>query len=64
MKNDKNNSNSPHSTNSARAEDISSERRRLSSQTLFGTRNEIVIVHNDDEYRLRITSNGKLILTK
>jgi hemin uptake protein HemP len=40
------------------------ERRRFSSRGLFGTQNEIVIDHHDDEYRLRITSNGKLILTK
>ncbi|WAK03688.1 hemin uptake protein HemP [Methylobacter sp. YRD-M1] len=40
------------------------ERRRFSSRELFGTQNEIVIDHHDDEYRLRITSNGKLILTK
>jgi len=44
--------------------DAHNERRSLSSSALFGTRNEIVIVHNDEEYRLRITSNGKLILTK
>ncbi|WP_374090012.1 hemin uptake protein HemP [Methylomicrobium lacus] len=44
--------------------DTHNERRSLSSGALFGTRNEIVIVHNDEEYRLRITSNGKLILTK
>ncbi|MBL1264867.1 hemin uptake protein HemP [Methylomicrobium sp. RS1] len=41
-----------------------SEKRRISSSALFGTRNEIVILHNEEEYRLRITSNGKLILTK
>ncbi|MGJ0492876.1 hemin uptake protein HemP [Methylobacter sp.] len=40
------------------------ERRRVSSSELFGAQNEIVIDHHDDEYRLRITSNGKLILTK
>ncbi|MGR9087205.1 MAG: hemin uptake protein HemP [Gammaproteobacteria bacterium] len=38
--------------------------RRLSSRALFGDRNEVVIVHNNEDYRLRITSNGKLILTK
>jgi hemin uptake protein HemP len=40
------------------------ERRRVNSSELFGAQNEIVINHHDDEYRLRITSNGKLILTK
>jgi hemin uptake protein HemP len=45
-------------------EDTLNDRHRLSSSVLFGTRNEIVIVHNDEEYRLRITRAGKLILTK
>ncbi|AMK79344.1 MULTISPECIES: hemin uptake protein HemP [Methylomonas] len=39
-------------------------RPRLNSQLLFGAQNEIVIEHQGDEYRLRITSNDKLILTK
>lgn len=37
---------------------------RLSSRDLFGSQREVVIVHRGDEYRLRITSLGKLILTK
>jgi len=40
------------------------ERRRVGSNELFGAQNEIVIEHNNEEYRLRITSNDKLILTK
>jgi hemin uptake protein HemP len=40
------------------------ERRRLSSAVLFGQSREVVIAHNGDEYRLRLTSQGKLILTK
>lgn len=40
------------------------DRPRISSKLLFAERNEIVIDHQGDEYRLRITSNGKLILTK
>lgn len=39
-------------------------RTRLNSRTLFGAQTEIVIEHQGEEYRLRITSNGKLILTK
>ncbi len=31
---------------------------------LFGSSSEILIQHNDKQYRLRITRNGKLILTK
>ena len=34
------------------------------SDELFRGTREIVIVHGDDEYRLRITRAGKLILTK
>ena len=36
---------------------------RLYSTALFGTHREVVIVHNGREYRLRLTQNGKLILT-
>ena len=37
---------------------------RLQSNELFGTAQEIVIEHAGDEYRLRLTRQGKLILTK
>jgi hemin uptake protein HemP len=37
--------------------------RRVSSLELLGSRGEIVIEHCGREYRLRITQNGKLILT-
>jgi hemin uptake protein HemP len=37
---------------------------RLHSKELFGTAHEIVIEHAGDEYRLRLTRQGKLILTK
>jgi hemin uptake protein HemP len=36
---------------------------KVPSQTLLGTRKELVIMHNGREYRLRVTQNGKLILT-
>jgi hemin uptake protein HemP len=36
----------------------------LASRVLFGERKEIVILHDGEEYRLRITRNNKLILTK
>jgi hemin uptake protein HemP len=36
---------------------------RVTSQSLLGTRGELVIVHNGREYRLRLTHSGKLILT-
>lgn len=36
---------------------------RVSSEALLGRKGELVIVHNGREYRLRLTQNGKLILT-
>lgn len=36
----------------------------ITTAELFGTIREVVILHDGKEYRLRITSNGKLILTK
>jgi hemin uptake protein HemP len=39
-------------------------RRRLSSQALLGNEREIEIEHSGQLYRLRLTSLGKLILTK
>jgi len=36
---------------------------KVPSQSLLGTRKELVITHNGREYRLRVTQNGKLILT-
>jgi hemin uptake protein HemP len=36
----------------------------LDARQLFGGRRELVILHNGAHYRLRITANDKLILTK
>ena len=36
---------------------------RVTSEVLLGRRHELVIVHKGREYRLRLTQNGKLILT-
>jgi hemin uptake protein HemP len=36
---------------------------RVTSEALLGRRHELVIVHKGREYRLRLTQNGKLILT-
>lgn len=38
--------------------------RRITSKELLGNDKELVILHGADEYRLRLTSNAKLILTK
>ena len=52
---------SPHGD---RASTPGSPRGRITSRELLGDRKELIIVHGSDEYRLRITSNAKLILTK
>ncbi len=40
------------------------EPRLFKADQLFGQRREVTIEHNGEVYRLRITRNGKLILTK
>ncbi|HEY7555712.1 MAG TPA: hemin uptake protein HemP [Candidatus Binatia bacterium] len=42
----------------------SAKKPRIDSDHLFQGNSEIVIVHQEEEYNLRITRNGKLILTK
>ena len=37
---------------------------RLDSRELFATEREIIIAHGEESYRLRLTSQNKLILTK
>jgi hemin uptake protein HemP len=37
--------------------------RRVDSRELMREASELIIVHGQREYRLRVTSNGKLILT-
>ena len=37
---------------------------RIDSRELFATEREIIIAHGEDNYRLRLTSQNKLILTK
>jgi hemin uptake protein HemP len=37
---------------------------RIDSRELFSTEREIIIAHGGDIYRLRLTSQNKLILTK
>ncbi|MBZ0169317.1 MAG: hemin uptake protein HemP [Kofleriaceae bacterium] len=39
-------------------------RRKIESAALFQRDRELVIIHEGQEYVLRITRNGKLILTK
>jgi len=37
---------------------------RIELANLLGGGREAIIVHNGEDYRLRVTANGKLILTK
>jgi hemin uptake protein HemP len=37
--------------------------KRISSKVLLSSRRELLIEHDGREYRLRVTQNGKLILT-
>lgn len=41
-----------------------SNRRVITSTALLGGCRELLILHEGEEYRLRLTSNSKLILTK
>lgn len=43
---------------------VASPIRRISSQRLLAGERELVIQHLGSEYHLRVTRNGKLILTK
>ena len=48
--------------------DVKSDRATLAKEidvaSLLGGGREVVLVHRGERYRLRITANGKLILTK
>jgi hemin uptake protein HemP len=37
---------------------------RIDARTLLVSGREVILVHKETEYRLRLTSNDKLILTK
>jgi hemin uptake protein HemP len=45
------------------ADGVAGEPRRLRSDDLFAGAREILIEHHGRVYRMRITQNGKLILT-
>ncbi|HRE21727.1 MAG TPA: hemin uptake protein HemP [Rhabdaerophilum sp.] len=38
--------------------------RRIEVSDLVGGRREAILIHNGEAYRLRLTANNKLILTK
>jgi hemin uptake protein HemP len=49
---------------SAATRSVSVSGNRIDSRELFSTEREIIIAHGDENYRLRLTSQNKLILTK
>ncbi|SCY47642.1 hemin uptake protein HemP [Microvirga guangxiensis] len=38
--------------------------REIDVASLIGSGREVVLIHRGERYRLRVTANGKLILTK
>lgn len=51
-------------SNTPRRFEVDSQSARARSVELLGPRGELIIEHGGQEYRLRRTRNGKLILTK
>jgi hemin uptake protein HemP len=51
-------------TPAAAARSVAVSGNRLDSRDLFATEREIIIAHGEENYRLRLTSQNKLILTK
>jgi hemin uptake protein HemP len=43
---------------------INETRTLISTEKLMQGKSELTIIHNEQQYTLRITRNGKLILTK
>jgi len=54
----------PHGARERRKEQAGEGPAWIDSRTLFGCRDEVVIRHGDQMYRLKITRYGKLILNK
>ncbi len=48
----------------AKQRSLTMRNNRLESLELFGEAREIVIAHGNETYRLRLTAQNKLILTK
>ncbi|WP_027544901.1 hemin uptake protein HemP [Bradyrhizobium sp. WSM2254] len=54
----------PAETPSATTRTLTMRGSRIDSRELFAHEREIIIAHGEDAYRLRLTSQNKLILTK
>ncbi|WP_226886583.1 hemin uptake protein HemP [Nisaea nitritireducens] len=58
-------SNEPNEAPSSGADSaISNEKNRILVSDLMGDEREVFLLFNGSEYRLRVTNNNKLILTK
>ena len=62
MNNDKNDSR--RSSNQKQERDEDEPPLEIDTRALLGKRREATIIHDGERYRLRVTSNNKLILTK
>lgn len=56
--------NSPTAPGGAAAPHPAPTPERVPIESILRGRQEVIIQHRNEEYRLRITSNGKLLLTK
>ena len=54
----------PEIVGKSRIIDRLSRKKTVCSSELLGHSNEVLIMHNESQYLLRCTRNGKLILTK
>ena len=54
----------PHQPGTSESQLSWSQRRRISTNDLMQGAREVIIIHAGEEYVLRITKTGKLILTK
>ncbi|MHB0769975.1 hemin uptake protein HemP [Bradyrhizobium sp. 5.13L] len=54
----------PAGSSSATTRTLTMRGSRIDSRELFAAEREIIIAHGEDSYRLRLTSQNKLILTK
>lgn len=52
------------SANEPRSSIVRDANKPINSDSLFVESNEVIIQHQGEQYRLRRTRNGKLILTK
>lgn len=52
------------SANEPRSSIVRDTNKPINSDSLFVESNEVIIQHQGEQYRLRRTRNGKLILTK